>query len=243
MFIQTKQQYMSPIMQTNLQPISAPHIRTSIKIVSTLNKSYHTNQPPLEGKIKRLVLTQEERLRPDMEILDLMSSWISHLPSDVNYKKVVGHGLNAQELAKNPRLDFFVVKDLNKDQEFEFESFSFDAVLCIVSVQYLQQPEKEEIYMHVFEEVFRVLKSGGVFIVSFSNRMFYEKAISAWSEGTAYSRVQLVVQYFQSVEGFTEPQENMSPIGWIMRLFGLISGLDPFYAVIAYRSFKHIHDA
>ncbi|KAH1205130.1 hypothetical protein GmHk_16G045910 [Glycine max] len=250
-------------MQTNLQPISAPHIRISIKIVSTLNKSYHTNQPPLEGKIKRLVLTQEgrtklniypdrefyafprfvkhvddgfistltnlyrERLRPDMEILDLMSSWISHLPSDVNYKKVVGHGLNAQELAKNPRLDFFVVKDLNKDQEFEFESFSFDAVLCIVSVQYLQQPEK----------------SGGVFIVSFSNRMFYEKAISAWSEGTAYSRVQLVVQYFQSVEGFTEPQENMSPIGWIMRLFGLISGLDPFYAVIAYRSFKHILDA
>ncbi|KAG4940556.1 hypothetical protein JHK87_044427 [Glycine soja] len=244
---------MSPIMQTNLQPISAPHIRTSIKIVSTLNKSYHTNQPPLEGKIKRLVLTQEgrtklniypdrefyafprfvkhvddgfistltnlyrERLRPDMEILDLMSSWISHLPSDVKYKKVVGHGLNAQELAKNPRLDFFVVKDLNKDQEFEFESFSFDAVLCIVSVQYLQQPEKV--------------------------RMFYEKAISAWSEGTAYSRVQLVVQYFQSVEGFTEPQENMSPIGWIMRLFGLISELDPFYAVIAYRSFKHIHDA
>lgn len=107
--------------------------------------------------------------------------------------------------------------------------------------------------MQVFEEVFRVLKPGGAFIVSFSNRMFYEKAISAWREGTAYSRVQLVVQYFQSVEGFTEPEvvrklpnaqeNNMSPIGWIMRLFGLISELDPFYAVIAYRSFKHIHDA
>ncbi|KAK7395776.1 hypothetical protein VNO78_16346 [Psophocarpus tetragonolobus] len=264
------------------KPITAPHIRTSIKIVCTLNESYHTNQPPLAGKIKRLVLTQEgrtklniypdrefysyprfvthvddgfiatltnlyrERLRPEMEILDLMSSWVSHLPSDVKYKKVVGHGLNAQELSKNPRLDFFVVKDLNQDQEFQFESCSFDAVICTVSVQYLQQPEK------VFEEVFRLLKPGGVFIVSFSNRMFYEKAISAWREGTAYSRVQLVVQYFQSVEGFTEPevvrklpnaQENMSPIGWIMRLFGLLSGLDPFYAVIAYRNFKPIHDA
>lgn len=77
-----------------------------------------------------------------MEILDLMSSWISHLPSDVKYKRVVGHGLNAQELAKNPRLDNFFVKDLNEDQNFEFDDCCFDAVLCTVSVQYLQQPEK-----------------------------------------------------------------------------------------------------
>lgn len=77
-----------------------------------------------------------------MEILDLMSSWISHLPEQVKYKKVVGHGLNAQELARNPRLDYFFVKDLNKEQELEMENASFDAVLCTVSVQYLQQPEK-----------------------------------------------------------------------------------------------------
>ncbi|KAJ1395700.1 S-adenosyl-L-methionine-dependent methyltransferase [Sesbania bispinosa] len=271
-------------LQTNLQPIYTPHFKTSIKIVSTLNENYQTNQQSSAGKTKRLVLTQEgrtklnlypdrdfyayprfvthvdegfistltnlyrERLRPDMEILDLMSSWVSHLPSDVKYKRVVGHGLNAQELAKNPRLDYFVLKDLNQDQQFEFENCSFDAVICTVSVQYLQQPEK------VFAEVFRVLKPGGVFIVSFSNRMFYEKAISAWREGIAYSRVQLVVQYFQSVEGFTEPEvvrkvptangarENKSPIGWIMRLLGLMSGSDPFYAVIAYRNFKPIQD-
>lgn len=99
-----------------------------------------------------------------------------------------------------------------------------------------------------------MLKPGGVFIVSFSNRMFYEKAISAWREGTDYSRVRLVVQYFQCVEGFTEPevvrklpaandaQDKRSPIGWIMRLFGLLTGSDPFYAVIAYRNFKPIRD-
>lgn len=83
-----------------------------------------------------------EKLNPGSEILDLMSSWVSHLPKEVVYKKVVGHGLNAQELAKNPRLDYFFVKDLNQDQKLEMESCSFDAVLCTVSVQYLQQPEK-----------------------------------------------------------------------------------------------------
>lgn len=90
--------------------------------------------------------------------------------------------------------------------------------------------------------------------MSFSNRMFYDKAISAWREGTAYSRVQLVVQYFQCVQGFTQPEvvrklpltkdakQSNSPMGWIMRLLGFSSGTDPFYAVIAYRNFKPIRD-
>lgn len=95
-----------------------------------------------DGFISTLTNLYRERLRPGTEILDLMSSWVSHLPSDVEYKRVVGHGMNAQELAKNPRLDYFIIKDLNKDQQFEFESCTFDAVLCTVSVQYLQQPEK-----------------------------------------------------------------------------------------------------
>nr|XP_043617174.1 uncharacterized protein LOC122589010 [Erigeron canadensis] len=186
-----------------------------------------------------------ERLRPEFEILDLMSSWVSHLPKEVNYKKVVGHGLNAQELAKNPILEYFVVKDLNQDQKFEFDDASFDAVLCTVSVQYLQEPEK------VFAEVFRVLRPGGVFIVSFSNRMFYEKAIGAWREGTGYSRVQLVVQYFQCVQGFTEPElvrklndgkVDRSPLGVIKGFLGLLSGSDPFYAVISYKNFKPIYE-
>ncbi|XP_010248712.1 PREDICTED: uncharacterized protein LOC104591543 [Nelumbo nucifera] len=203
-----------------------------------------------DGFISTLTELYRQRLKPGSHILDLMSSWVSHLPKEVEYKRVVGHGLNAQELSKNPRFDYFFVKDLNQDQELAIESCSLDAVLCTVSVQYLQQPEK------VFAEVVRVLKPGGVFIVSFSNRMFYEKAVSAWRDGTAYSRVQLVVQYFQSVEGFTEPeiirklissdsgatQANDSPFDWIMKLLGLLSGADPFYAVIAYRNFKPVCD-
>ncbi|KAK1383872.1 S-adenosyl-L-methionine-dependent methyltransferases superfamily protein [Heracleum sosnowskyi] len=199
--------------------------------------------------ISTLTNVYRQKLRADTEIFDLMSSWISHLPGEVQYKRVVGHGLNAQELARNPRLDYFFVKDLNQDQDFELESCSFDAVLCTVSVQYLQQPEK------VFTEVCRILRPGGVFIVSFSNRLFYEKAISAWREGTAYSRVQLVTQYFQCVEGFTQPeiirklpgtgdgvQDNKSPLSWIMGLLGFMSGSDPFYAVVAYKNFKPIYD-
>lgn len=107
--------------------------------------------------------------------------------------------------------------------------------------------------MQVFAEAFRVLKPGGVFIISFSNRMFYEKAVSAWRDGSAYSRLQLVVQYFQCVEGFTQPEiirkipassgtaEDNSPFSWILRLLGLLSGSDPFYAVLAHKNFKPVY--
>ncbi|KAI3873944.1 hypothetical protein MKW98_001593 [Papaver atlanticum] len=261
------------------------HHHGRIKITSLSSSNTENEKSSSAGRIKRLVLTKEgrtklnvtpdrefyayprfvthvddgfittltdlyrEKLRPGWEVLDIMSSWVSHLPKEIEFKKVVGHGLNSQELAKNPRLDYFFVKDLNQDQEFEMEKCSFDAVLCTVSVQYLQQPEK------VFAEVFRVLKPGGVFIVSFSNRLFYEKAIGAWREGSGYSRVQLVVQYFQSVEGFTQPEvirkigggdpaeQKSNFMGQIMKLLGaLSSSSDPFYAVVAYKNFKPIFE-
>lgn len=191
--------------------------------------------------ISTLTDLYRERIPPGAEVLDLMSSWVSHLPPEIQYKRVVGHGLNPQELARNPRLDYFFVKDLNEDQTLEANDCSFDAVLCTVSVQYLQQPEK------VFAEIYRILRPGGLCIVSFSNRMFYEKAISAWREGTDYSRIQLIVQYFQCVTGFTQPEvvkklpgsEAKSSFGWILGLLGRMTS-DPFNAVIAYRNFKPV---
>eukprot|EP00897_Mesotaenium_endlicherianum_P008600 jgi/Mesen1/7769/ME000408S06885 len=205
-----------------------------------------------DGFLRSLTELYRQRLPPGGEVLDLMSSWVSHLPPEVKYKRVVGHGLNAAELARNKRLDQFFVKDLNQDQKLEAAEGSFDAVVCTVSVQYLQQPER------VFAEIYRVLRPGGVCIVSFSNRMFYQKAIASWRDSSGYGRIQLVRQYFQCVQGFTvaevvkdipEPGSEPKPklpgplqfLGNVLRLFQR-SSQDPFYAVVAYRNFKPIHE-
>lgn len=183
-----------------------------------------------EGFIQQLTELYQQRLRPNSRILDLMSSWISHLPSDLTLEWVEGHGLNAEELARNPRLDHYWVQNLNEDQTLPFEDVTFDAVLNTVSVQYLQYPEP------IFAEIYRVLKPGGLAIVSFSNRMFYQKAIAAWRDGTEASRVQLVTRYFQTIPGFGTPEVIARPaaVSPILQLFGLAGG-DPFYAVIAER--------
>ncbi|KAL6758273.1 S-adenosyl-L-methionine-dependent methyltransferase [Haematococcus lacustris] len=187
-----------------------------------------------------------ERIPPGGSVLDLCSSWVSHLPDEVPYARVVGHGMNAAELARNPRLDTFFVRNLNTEPRgWAATDNSFDAVLCCVSVQYLQQPEE------VFSEIHRVLKPGGVCIVTFSNRMFPHKAISAWTQAdSGYARCQLVKSYFMAVEGFGPPQAltqvalpNESaplsarlpgPLASVAKLFER-SASDPFYAVLAHK--------
>ena len=107
-------------------------------------------------------------------VLDLMSSWVSHLPPDARYGSVVGHGMNAAELSANPRLSRWFVQDLNAQPLLDLPSASLDAVCLCVSVQYLQRP------VEVFGEVARVLRPGGIFLVSFSNRCFPTKAVAIW---------------------------------------------------------------
>lgn len=186
-------------------------------------------------------LTQfyRQRIAAGSAVLDVGASHLSHLPPDVPYT-VVGTGLNAEELSRNPRLDRFFVRNLNTDPSgWAVPDASFDAVTCCVSVQYYQQPER------VFAEIFRVLKPGGVAIISFSSRLFYSKAIGAWRDGSGYSRAQLVKQYFGCVAGFTQPEvvtavdvePDESLLGKLKQLFVRSSG-DPFYAVVAYRNFK-----
>ena len=188
-----------------------------------------------EGFIQQLTDLYRERLKPNTHIFDLMSSWVSHLPDETKFTHVEGHGLNAEELARNSRLNHYFVQNLNLNPKLPLEDQSFDAVLNTVSVQYLQYPEA------VFSEIHRVLKPGGIAIVSFSNRMFFQKAIQAWREGSEASRVALVQQYFRSVSnssvpGFTEPEAivRQSQTPSIFQMFGLPGG-DPFYAVIAQR--------
>lgn len=183
-----------------------------------------------QGFINSLTQLYRDRLKPQMRILDLMSSWVSHLPDEMQFEYVEGHGLNAEELARNPRLDHYFVQNLNQNLQLPLADQSFDAVLNTVSVQYLQYPEA------VFAEIHRILKPNGIAIISFSNRMFYQKAIQAWRDGSEASRLHLVVKYFQSVpNGFSAPEVLSYPASPNpLALLGFPSQ-DPFYAVIAHK--------
>lgn len=184
-----------------------------------------------DGFIQQLTDLYRQRLKPNTRIFDMMSSWVSHLPDEISFEHVEGHGLNAEELAKNSRLNHYFVQNLNQDPKFPLPDQSFDAVLNTVSVQYLQYPEA------VFSEMYRILKPGGIAIVSFSNRMFYQKAIAAWRDNSEAGRVELVKRYFQSVSGFSEPEviSRRSQMPTFLQALGM-SGGDPFYAVIATRN-------
>lgn len=133
-------------------------------------------------------------------ILDLMSSWISHLPPEIAYESVTGLGMNAEELAENPRLDATVVHDLNADPTLPFEAGSFDAVVNAVSIQYLTRP------VEVFREVGRVLAPGGLHVVATSHRMFPTKAIRAWHELVPKQRLELVSRYFEGAGVYEEAE-------------------------------------
>lgn len=115
-----------------------------------------------------------EALKPGGVVLDLMSSWVSHLPDDLPLAEVIGHGMNETELAENPRLTRRFVQNLNQTSALPLDDASTDAALCCASVQYLQKP------VEVFAEVRRVLRPGSPFIVSFSNRCFPTKAVAIW---------------------------------------------------------------
>jgi hypothetical protein len=164
----------------------------------------------------RLTQLYREQLAPGDRVLDLMGSWVSHLP-DIDLR-VQGHGLNAAELDANDRYDDWFLQDLNADPSLPFDDEAFDAVLNAVSAQYLEQPEQ------VFASVSRVLAPGGVLVVSFSNRMFPTKAIRAWRERDMDGRAALVCAYLDAAGGFEEPTVIREQPGG-----------DPFYAVVARR--------
>jgi SAM-dependent methyltransferase len=152
----------------------------------------------------------------DAVLLDLMSSWVSHLPDDFPAAEVIGHGMNEAELAANPRLVRWFVADLNQTPLLPLEDASVDAAMCCVSVQYLTRP------IEVFAEVRRVLRPGGTFVVSFSNRCFPTKAVAVWRSLDDRSHASLVHLYFERA-GFG-----------VIAAHVLANGFhgDPLYAVI-----------
>lgn len=160
-----------------------------------------------------------ERLPAGGIILDLMSSWVSHLPDEQAYAAVIGHGMNAEELGANPRLTRWFVQDLNVDAALPLETASMDAVTACVSIQYLQQP------VAVLRDVRRVLRPGGCLIVTFSNRCFPTKAVAVWGGLGAEDHVRLVSFYAERAGFATIEPANLIP--------GRSRG-DPLHAVIAY---------
>ena len=135
-------------------------------------------------------------------LLDLMSSWVSHLPQDCRYSEVVGHGMNAGELGANPLLAQWFVQNLNSDPRLPLEDRSFDAAMCCLGVQYLQRPHE------VFADIRRVLMPGAPFVVSFSNRCFPTKAVAIWRALDISGHAALVKLYLERA-GFADMAVDM----------------------------------
>lgn len=154
-------------------------------------------------------------------VLDLMTSWVSHLPTGKPLAGVAGLGMNLVELEHNPVLTERVVQDLNKDPALPWSDATFDAAIVTVSVQYLTRPRE------VFTEVGRVLKPGAPFAVSYSNRCFPTKAVAIWQSLGPRDHAELIGLYFRISGRFDQPQAyNISPG----------PGHDPMYVVVARRA-------
>lgn len=162
-----------------------------------------------------------ESFSPQGAILDLMSSWVSHLPPEVSYSRVVGLGLNREELNANPRLHERIVHDLNRDPQLPFADSEYDGAGICVSIQYLTKP------LVVFRELGRVLKPGAPLVVSFSNRCFPTKAVAIWLALDDAGHARLVEAYFEAAGNWRaiEHLDRSPPL----------PGADPLYAVIGRR--------
>ena len=174
----------------------------------------------------RLTSLYSEYLLNHHIILDLMSSWVSHLPSNISYKKVIGHGMNEAELSSNERLDRFFVQNLNKKQNMPIEDSSVDVGLIVAGWQYLQYPEKVSL------ELSRVIKSDSLLIISFTNRAFWTKAPNIWTYSSEEKRIEYVTSILTSNGWRIEKILNEKTQD--KKLFGFYSSeSDPFFSVIA----------
>jgi hypothetical protein len=154
-------------------------------------------------------------------VLDLMSSWVSHLPPDVAYAEVIGLGMNPEELAANPRLARHFVQNLNREPKLPLAEASIDAATICVSIQYLTQP------VTVLREVARVLRPGGPLAISFSNRCFWQKAVAVW-RALDDDRHARLVEFYLRQAGFEGIQTH--PLReWVE------DESDPLYVVVGRR--------
>jgi len=161
-----------------------------------------------DGAIAALTGLYREVLPSGGVIIDLMSSWVSHLPADVAYGEVIGHGMNQEELAANPRLSRWFIQDLNRDSRLPLADGCIDAAMICVGVQYLQRP------VEVLAEVGRILRPGAPLVISFSNRCFPTKAVAIWLDLDGPGHCELIDLYLREA-GFREISARRLADGWI----------------------------
>ncbi len=165
---------------------------------------------------------------PGMAVLDLMSSWRSHVPEGADPERLVGLGMNTAEMADNPQLSEYLVHDINADPWLPFPDATFDLVICTASVEYITRPDA------VFRESARVLKPGGALVHTFSNRWFPPKVVNVWTGLHEFERMGLVLEYFTRSGCFTD-LGTFSSRGWDRpktdRHYPKFTQSDPVYAV------------
>ena len=188
------------------------------------NDALFYRQPRLVTHIDDRAILAVGRLYEELclqgRILDLMSSWISHFRQRPD--GLVALGMNAEELVANDQVVGAVLADLNRRPELPFATGSFAAATCCVSVDYLTRP------LEVFDEVARVVRPGGIFCCTFSNRCFPTKAIVGWLSGNDRTHVKLVAHYYARSGPWTDISARLvTPSD---------EPGDPLYAVWATRS-------
>ena len=173
---------------------------------------------------KNLTKIYEGEFENNCSVLDLMSSWDSYLPRNLKYKKVIGHGLNEEELKRNKAFDDYWVQNFNINQNIPIENETIDYCLMVAAWQYLQYPEK------IAEEIARILSKKGKLIISFSNRAFWHKAPNIWTYSSENERIDYVRNILVN-NGFREPK--------VIKKFTQKNSFlpflnhDPFYCVIS----------
>ena len=155
-----------------------------------------------------------------VRVLDLCSSWTSHVPpsSAGLIGEAVGLGMSKEELDGNPMLTRRVVQDLNENPHLPFENGQFDLVLMQLSIDYLTKP------VDVLAEVGRVLHPSGKVAITFSNRLFLTKTVGYWSGKPDLEHVEAVGDALRATNVFEMPPEGLDLHP---------RGRDPLFAVLA----------
>ena len=167
----------------------------------------------------------KDEIKDFSSVLDLMTSWDSYLPKDITYKRVIGHGLNKEELIRNKALDSFWIQNFNFKQDLPLDNGEINYCLMVAAWQYLQYPE------NLTREISRILTKEGKVIIAFSNRAFWHKAPNIWTTSNEDERVKYVRKVLIS-NGFKEPKIIKKFNNPTYNLFNFLRK-DPFYCLIA----------